>query len=76
MKPDGIEANYLFVDTDGKIIDETDKWNKFAKENNLFVTVGTDFHRKEGVYKEIGFVNTDFKLEDEDIEKIIRNISL
>ena len=76
MRPDGIEANYLFVDTDGKIIDETDKWNKFAKENNLFVTVGTDFHRKEGVYKEIGFVNTDFKLEDEDIEKIIRNISL
>lgn len=76
MRPDGIEANYLFVDTNGKIIDETDKWNKFAKEHNLFVTVGTDFHRKEGVYKEIGFVNTDFKLEDEDIEKIIRNISL
>ena len=76
MKPDGIEANYLFVDTDGKIIDETDKWNKFAKENNLFVTVGTDFHRKEGVYKEIGFTNTDFKLEDEVIKEIIKNISL
>ncbi len=76
MKPDGIEANYLFVDTNGKIIDETDKWNKFAKENDLFVTVGTDFHRKEGVYKEIGFTNTDFKLENEVIEKIIKNISL
>lgn len=76
MKPDGIEANYLFVDANGKIIDETDKWNKFAKENDLFVTVGTDFHRKEGVYKEIGFTNTDFKLEDEVIKEIIKNISL
>ena len=76
MKLDGIEANYLFVDTNGKIIDETDKWNKFAKENDLFVTVGTDFHRKEGVYKEIGFANIDFKLEDEVIKEIIKNISL
>ena len=76
MKLDGIEANYLLVDTNGKIIDETDKWNKFAKENDLFVTVGTDFHRKEGVYKEIGFANIDFKLEDEVIKEIIKNISL
>ncbi len=76
MKPDGIEANYLFVDTNGKIIDETDKWNKFARENNLFVTVGTDFHRKEGVYKEIGFVNTDFKLDDKTVNEIIKNINL
>ena len=76
MKPDGIEANYLYIDKDGKIIDETDKWNKFAEKNKLFVTVGTDFHRKEGVYKEIGFVNTDFKLEDDFIDKIIKNISL
>ena len=76
MKPDGIEANYLFVNTNGKIIDETDKWNKFAKEHNLFVTAGTDFHIKDGVHPEIGFVNTDFKLEDEVINKIIKNISL
>ena len=76
MKPDGIEANYLFIDTNGKIIDETDKWNKFAEENKLFVTVGTDFHRKEGVYKEIGFVNTDFKLDDKTVNEIIKNINL
>ena len=74
MQPDGIEANYLYIDRNGKIIDETDKWNKFAKENNLFVTVGTDFHKKEGVYKEIGFVNTNFKLEDEIINEIIKNL--
>lgn len=74
MQPDGIEANYLYIDRNGKIIDETDKWNKFAKENNLFVTVGTDFHKKEGVYKEIGFVNTNFKLEDETINEIIKNL--
>ena len=76
MKPDGIEANYLYVDRNNNLINETDKWNKFAKENNLFVTVGTDFHKKEGGHPEIGFVNTDFKLNDETIEEIVKNISL
>ena len=75
MKPDGLEANYLYIDRNGKIIDETDKWNRFAKENNLFVTVGTDFHRKDGTHPEIGFVNTDFKLEDKVVDEIIRNLS-
>ena len=75
MKPDGIEANYLFVDRNGSLIDETKKWNEFAKKNNLFVTVGSDFHRKDGMHPEIGFINTDFKLKDEVIDEIIRNLS-
>ena len=35
----------------------------FAKENNLFVTIGSDFHNKDGLRPEIGFINTDFILE-------------
>ena len=76
MKPDGIEANYLYVDCNHNKFDETEKWNKFAKENNLFVTAGSDFHNKDGVRPEIGFVNTDFILNEESINKIISNLNV
>ena len=75
MKPDGLEANYLYIDRNNNIFDETEKWNKFAKENNLFVTVGSDFHSKDGIRPEIGFVNTNFILEDNVVEEIIRNLT-
>lgn len=65
MKPDGLEVNYLYVDRNGNKIDEVKKWNQFAKENNLFVTVGSDFHNKDGIKPEIGFVNTSFSLTDD-----------
>ena len=76
MKPDGIEANYLHVGVNNNQIDETEKWNKFAKENNLFVTVGSDFHSRDGVHPEIGFVNTEFVLEDTVIDEIIANLTM
>ena len=75
MKPDGLEANYLYVDRNNNKFDETAKWNKFAKENNLFVTVGSDFHNKDGLRPEIGFVNTNFTLSDEKIDEILENLS-
>ncbi len=75
MQPDGLEANYLYVDRNNNKIDEIEKWNKFAKENNLFTTVGSDFHNKDGMRPEIGFVNTNFALSEEEIEKIILNIT-
>ena len=74
MSPDGLEANYLYVDRNNNLIDETEKWNKFAKENNLFVTIGSDFHNKDGIRPEIGFVNTNFALTDEEVDKIVKNI--
>ena len=76
LKPDGIEANYLFVTRDGKIIDETKRWNAFAKNNNLFVTVGSDFHRKDNSQPQIGFTNTSFKLEENVTNKIIQKLKL
>ena len=75
LNPDGIEANYLYVKRNGESVDETQKWNLFAKRHNLFVTLGTDFHKKDGVHPEIGFKNTDFKLEDNVIDEIINNIN-
>ena len=74
MKPDGLEANYLYVDRNNNKFDETAKWNEFAKENNLFVTVGSDFHNKDGIRPEIGFVNTNFTLSDEKIDEILNNL--
>lgn len=74
MKPDGIESNYLYVDRFDKKIDETKKWNQFAKEHNLFVTVGSDFHNKDGIRPEIGFTNTDFLLSEDTIEDIVANL--
>lgn len=75
MKPDGLEANYLYIDRNDNKINEIEKWNKFAKENNLFVTVGSDFHNKDGLRPEIGFVNTSFTLEDKVIDEIIMNLT-
>lgn len=73
MKPDGIEANYIYVDRNNQIFDETKKWNEFAKENNLFVTMGSDFHNKDGIRPEIGLINTNLILEDKVIENILKN---
>lgn len=74
MKPDGIEANYIYVDRNNQIFDETKKWNEFAKENNLFVTMGSDFHNKDGIRPEIGLINTNLILEDKVIENILKNL--
>lgn len=74
MKPDGLEANYLYVDRYDQKFDETKRWNEFAKKNNLFVTVGSDFHNTDGLRPEIGFVSTNFVLPDDVIEEIIKNL--
>lgn len=75
MQPDGLEANYLYVDRDNNKFDETKKWNEFAKQHNLFVTVGSDFHNKDGIRPEIGFVNTNFVLDEKTINEIINNLT-
>ena len=74
MNPDGIEANYLYVDRYNNKIDEISKWKEFAKKNNKFVTIGSDFHKKDGIRPEIGFVNSDINLTNKEIDEIINNI--
>lgn len=75
MKADGLEAYYLYVDRYDNKFDETKKWKEFAKQHNLFVTVGSDFHNtKKKLQPQIGFVNTDFGLAEEVIKEIIANL--
>ena len=75
MQPDGLEANYLYVDRNNNKINEVEKWNRFANENGLFVTAGSDFHIKDGIRPEIGFVNTSFTLNPNVIDEIIANLT-
>ena len=57
MKADGLEANYIYTDRNNNIVNEIEKWNKFAEENHLFVTIGSDFHMEDGNHAEIGLEN-------------------
>ena len=73
MKPDGIESNYIYINRSNEKIDDTAKWNEFARQNNLFTTVGSDFHNIDEIRPNIGLIN-DIKLSEEEINIIINNI--
>ena len=75
MKVEAIEANYLYVDRNDVMHDDTDKWKAFAKENNLISTIGSDFHNKDGLRPEIGFRNTNLKISREEISSILSYLS-
>lgn len=74
MKADGIEANYIYIDRNNKRINELDIWNEFAKEHNLFTTIGSDFHMADGVHVVIGLIKEDINLSNEDIDLMLKNI--
>ena len=64
IDPDGIEAYYIYIDKNNNKHNDIDKWSKFSKKNNKFMTIGSDFHRKDGIHPEIGLVNEKIKLEN------------
>ena len=74
MKPDGIEANYVYLDINGNKINESTHWNNFAKHHNLITTIGSDFHKNDGIHSDIGLVNEDIVLNDNEINYIINNL--
>lgn len=74
MKPDGLEAYYIYTNRNNEYINEIDKWLKLAKDNNLFATIGSDFHMKDGHHAEIGMRNVGVQLEEETIKKILSNL--
>lgn len=69
--PDGIEANYIFYDRDENRYNESEKWKKIAKKNNLFTTIGSDFHTKSSKHALIGLINENIHISDEEINDII-----
>ena len=75
MNVDGIEANYIYIDKYNNRINEVEKWRRIAKENNLFVTLGSDFHNIDGIRPEIGLINEDIELTDEYLNDILSNLS-
>ena len=74
MKPDGIEANYIYLDINGNKINESTHWNNFAKHHNLITTIGSDFHKNDGIHSDIGLINEDIVLNDNEINYIINNL--
>ena len=74
MKADGLEANYIYTDRNNNIVNEIEKWNKFAEENHLFVTIGSDFHMEDGNHAEIGLENVGVVLEDEKVNEILEKL--
>ena len=74
MKADGLEANYIYTDRNNNIVNEIEKWNKFAEENHLFVTIGSDFHMEDGNHAEIGLENVGVVLEDEKADENLEKI--
>ena len=71
MEIDAIEGNYIYVDRNNQRIDECAEWCKFARENNLICTIGSDFHNDDGIRPIIGLGNDKITLSNEDIEKIL-----
>lgn len=74
MKVKMVEANYVYVDKNNKKINECDYWNEFAYKNNLKTTIGSDFHKDDGIRPVIGLIGEDIKLSDSEIDKIIANL--
>ena len=64
IDPDGIEAYYIYIDKNNYKHNDIDKWSKFSKKNNKLMTIGSDFHRKDGIHPEIGLVNENIVIEE------------
>ena len=74
MKADGIESNYIYIDKHNNKINESYKWNKIAKDNNILTTIGSDFHNSDGLHPQIGLLEEFLELDNNSIESIINFI--
>ena len=74
IKPDGIEANYIYIDRYNNKINDSDKWNKVAKDLDLIATIGSDFHNKDDIHPRIGLINEEINISEEKIDEILNNL--
>lgn len=70
MEADGIEANYIYINRNNEKVNEIDRWNLFATNNNLITTIGSDFHTYDEIHPVIGLIG-DIELEEYMIKNII-----
>lgn len=74
MNIDAIEAYYIYIDKDNIKYNDIEQWKNFAIENDLYYTIGSDFHNEDNIRPVIGLIN-DLKLEDIEIQKILNFIN-
>lgn len=74
MNADGIEANYVYVNREDQVIDESAFWNNLAISNGYFTTIGSDFHNSDGLRPEVGLINTTLRLDEATITNILNNL--
>lgn len=74
MRVGMIEANYVYVDRNNKKINECDYWRDFAYKNNLKTTIGSDFHKNDGIRPVIGLIGEDIKLSNKEIDEMIDSL--
>ena len=71
---DGIEAYYIYIDRQNNVIDDIDKWEKIANNNNWLTTIGSDFHDSDNLHPEIGLTNYNINLSNSQINDILDTI--
>lgn len=74
MRVGMIEANYVYVDKNNKKINECNYWRDFAYRNSLKTTIGSDFHKDDGIRPIIGLIGENIKLSDKEIDEMIDNL--
>lgn len=74
MRVGMIEANYVYVDKNNKKINECDYWRDFAYRNSLKTTIGSDFHKDDGIRPIIGLIGENIKLSNKEIDEMIDNL--
>ena len=67
MNCHAIEGNYVYVDRNNNKINEVKLWNKFAIDNALVSTIGSDFHLSDGIRPIIGLSNEEVDANIDDI---------
>lgn len=74
MRVGMIEANYVYVDKNNKKINECDYWRDFAYRKSLKTTIGSDFHKDDGIRPIIGLIGENIKLSDKEVDEMIDNL--
>ena len=74
MRVGMIEANYVYVDKNNKKINECNYWRDFAYRNSLKTTIGSDFHKDDGIRPIIGLIGENIELSDKEIDEMIDNL--
>lgn len=76
INADGIESNYIYVDRNDNKINDIEKWNKLAKDNNLLTTIGSDFHNFDNNRPviRIGLIDEELNYDEINTENIINNL--